>query len=76
MAGGTETIKMGAVQSAIIIDVVRLNQEIKITLVWEVHTECSYITANLYCKSRNLPNTDVCNYSIGLRSFLRHPVVA
>ena len=25
-----------------------------------------YITANLYCKSRNLPSTDVRNYSIDL----------
>ena len=27
----------------------------------------SYITANIYCKSRNLPKTDVRNYSIDLR---------
>ena len=27
----------------------------------------SHITANIYGKSRNLPNTDVRNYSIGLR---------
>ena len=27
----------------------------------------SYVTTNLYCKSRNLPNTDVRNYSIDLR---------
>ena len=27
----------------------------------------SYITANIYCKSRNLPNTDIQNYSIDLR---------
>ena len=33
-----------------------------------------YITANAYCKSRNLPNTDIGIYSIDLRSFLRHPV--
>ena len=26
-----------------------------------------YITANMYCKSRNLPNTDKRNYSIDLR---------
>ena len=26
-----------------------------------------YITANIYCKSRNLPNTDTRNYSIDLR---------
>ena len=26
----------------------------------------SYSTANLYCKTRNLPNTDVRNYSIDL----------
>ena len=33
-----------------------------------------YISANLYRKSPNLPNTDVRNYSLDLRSFLRHPV--
>ena len=27
----------------------------------------SYITANIYCKLRYLPNTDVRNYSIDLR---------
>ena len=27
----------------------------------------SYITANIYCKSRNLPNASVHNYSIDLR---------
>ena len=27
----------------------------------------SYITAIIYCKSRNLPNTNVRNYSIYLR---------
>ena len=26
----------------------------------------SYISANIYCKSRNLPNTDAHNYSIDL----------
>ena len=26
-----------------------------------------YITVNIYCKSRNLPNTDIHNYSIYLR---------
>ena len=34
----------------------------------------SYITANIYCKSRNLPSTDVRNYSIVSRWLLRHPV--
>ena len=29
----------------------------------------------VYCKSRNLHNTDVSNYSRDLRQFLRHPVV-
>ena len=33
-----------------------------------------YITANIYCKSRNLPHTDIRIYSIDLRLFLRHPV--
>ena len=33
-----------------------------------------YITANMYCKSRNLPHTDIRIYSIDLRLFLRHPV--
>ena len=28
----------------------------------------------MYCKSCNLPNADVRNYSIDLRQFLRHPV--
>ena len=27
----------------------------------------SYITANIYCKSRNLANTDKRNYSLDLR---------
>ena len=27
----------------------------------------SYITANIYCKLHNLPNTDVRNYSIDLQ---------
>ena len=27
----------------------------------------SLVTANIYCKLRNLPNTDVRNYSIDLR---------
>ena len=35
----------------------------------------SYITTNLYCKSRNLPITDLRNYNIDLRLFLRHPVL-
>ena len=26
-----------------------------------------YITANIYCKSRNLPNTDIHNYSTDVR---------
>ena len=34
----------------------------------------SYITANIYCKSRNLPNTDVRSYSIDLWLLLRHSV--
>ena len=33
-----------------------------------------YISANIYCKSRNLPNKDIHNYSTDLRLFLRHPV--
>ena len=28
----------------------------------------------MYCKSRNLPNTDIHNYIIDLRYFLRHLV--
>ena len=35
----------------------------------------SYISAIIYCKSRNLSNTDIHNYSIDLRYFLRHPVI-
>ena len=34
-----------------------------------------YISANIYCKSRNLPNTDIHNYSKDLRQFLRNSVV-
>ena len=30
---------------------------------------------NIYCKSSNVPNTDIRNYTIDLRKFLRHPVV-
>ena len=30
-----------------------------------------YISANIYCRTRNLPNTDVSNYSIFLRLFLK-----
>ena len=33
------------------------------------------VTANIYCKSRNLPNTDTQNYSKDLRELLGHPVV-
>ena len=33
------------------------------------------VTANIYCKSRNLPNTDTQNYSTDLRYLLGHPVV-
>ena len=32
------------------------------------------VTANIYCKSRNLPNTDTQNYSTDLRYLLGHPV--
>ena len=32
------------------------------------------VTANIYCKSRNLPNTDTQNYSTDLRQLLGHPV--
>ena len=33
------------------------------------------VTANIYCKLRNLPNTDAQNYSTDLRKFLGHPVL-
>ena len=32
------------------------------------------VTANIYCKSRNLPNTDTQNYSTDLRYVLVHPL--
>ena len=32
------------------------------------------VTANIYCKSRNLPNTYTQNYSTDLRYLLGHPV--
>ena len=32
------------------------------------------VTANIYCKSRNLPNTNTQNYSTDLRELLGHPV--
>ena len=32
------------------------------------------VTANIYCKSRNLPNTETQNYSKDLRSLLSQPV--
>ena len=32
------------------------------------------VTANIYCKSRKLPNKATQNYSIDLRSLLGHPV--
>ena len=32
------------------------------------------VTANIYCKSRNLPNTDTQNYGTDLRQLLGHPV--
>ena len=32
------------------------------------------VNANIYCKSRNLPNTDTQNYSTDLRQLLGHPV--
>ena len=32
------------------------------------------VTANIYCKSRNLTNTDTQNYSTDLRLLLGHPV--
>ena len=41
--------------------------------VYNTVLRISYITTNLYCKSRNLPNTDVCNYSIDLRLFSEAP---
>ena len=33
------------------------------------------MSANIYCKSRNLPNTDTQNCSTDLRYFLGHPVI-
>ena len=32
------------------------------------------VTENIYCKSRNLPNTDTQNYSTDWRYLLSHPV--
>ena len=32
------------------------------------------VTANVFCKSRNLPNTDTQNYSTDLRYLPGHPV--
>ena len=33
------------------------------------------VTANIYCKSRNLPNTDTQNYSTDLQRLLGHPAL-
>ena len=33
------------------------------------------VTANIYCKSRSLPNTDTQNYRTDLRLLLGHPVL-
>ena len=33
------------------------------------------VIANMYCKARNLPNTDTQNYSTDLRELLSHPEV-
>ena len=50
-----------------------INLVLDFILIFHITHSVSYITANIYFKSRNLPNTDVRNYSIDLQYFLRHP---
>ena len=46
----------------------------QLLLLFNYITGVPYISANIYCKSRNLPNTDTQNYSTDFRLLLGYLV--
>ena len=58
---------LDAQRESMAIPYIAANLEINLQIILTLLLDDPEVTANIYCKSRNLPNTDTQNYSTDLQ---------